>query len=443
MSVQELESRLAQVSIDIERQKEVLKGLEYDKSLIQRQLNSLRDPVARLPLELSSDIFLRCLGRKPQVGERYLPVLLLNICTAWTNIAVSVPALWHRIEIRFPRHKSFDKALEKWLQRAGGRPLHISLHGTIDPEVTACIWRYSASIKQLDIFFEDEEVPEDGIHHLLGGTMPKAPLPCLQNIHIRGAYDLVCHRSPLSELVRWAPNLVDLRLENASFIGTESFDEHFVLRNLRHLTCTGKDLMGSTSCSLSAPNLETLALSPSIFDDSEPDAIISFLQRSLPPLRELKVFFRHRAGDDDFSWFESCMPMATLSHLELDSPTRPILNQLFAILQQPPSSVLPAFQSLIVRVVDRDVFAARPNHLQTNWKGLARALTIRRSKLRTVRFHSEARGEGFFESRIVLRDGETLVPPDILALFTGFLDHGTDIYFGTEEFGENLLLPPS
>jgi hypothetical protein len=36
----------------------MLKKLEHDKSLVQRQLNTVRDPVACLPFEISSEIFL-------------------------------------------------------------------------------------------------------------------------------------------------------------------------------------------------------------------------------------------------------------------------------------------------------------------------------------------------------------------------------------------------
>ncbi|KAJ7649839.1 hypothetical protein FB45DRAFT_708071, partial [Roridomyces roridus] len=93
---------LAEISLDIERQQEVLRGLERSKSFIQQQLNALRDPVASLPLELSSEIFLQCLPKhKPQPGALEVPMLLLNVCTAWTNIALSVPALWDTIVVHF------------------------------------------------------------------------------------------------------------------------------------------------------------------------------------------------------------------------------------------------------------------------------------------------------------------------------------------------------
>ncbi|KAJ7046940.1 hypothetical protein C8F04DRAFT_938210, partial [Mycena alexandri] len=80
-----------------ERQKEVLNLLnllERGKKAAQRQLNALRDPIARLPLEISSEIFLQCVPSYPQPDVCAAPMLLLNICDAWTNIALSTPAIW-------------------------------------------------------------------------------------------------------------------------------------------------------------------------------------------------------------------------------------------------------------------------------------------------------------------------------------------------------------
>ncbi|KAJ7453624.1 hypothetical protein B0H11DRAFT_1665734, partial [Mycena galericulata] len=97
MSVEELQARIAKISADIELQKAVLKNLERSKILFQRQLNSVRDPVARLPLEISSEIFIQCLPPLPVPGAHRAPMLLLNVCNAWTGIALSTPALWASI----------------------------------------------------------------------------------------------------------------------------------------------------------------------------------------------------------------------------------------------------------------------------------------------------------------------------------------------------------
>ncbi|KAJ7757765.1 hypothetical protein DFH07DRAFT_772756 [Mycena maculata] len=91
MSVEELRASIEQISVDIERQREVLKKLETNKSLLQRRLNAVLDPVARLPLEISSEIFFQCLPPLPERGTRFLPMIFLNICNSWSRIAISTP----------------------------------------------------------------------------------------------------------------------------------------------------------------------------------------------------------------------------------------------------------------------------------------------------------------------------------------------------------------
>lgn len=113
MSVQELRARIEEISSEIHLQPQFSKKLEHDKSLIQRQLNDVVDPVSRLPLEVSSKIFLRCLPplERSESGYRHIvrvpnaahaPVLLLNVCNSWNDIALATPALWAAINSGFP-----------------------------------------------------------------------------------------------------------------------------------------------------------------------------------------------------------------------------------------------------------------------------------------------------------------------------------------------------
>ncbi|KAJ7649844.1 hypothetical protein FB45DRAFT_886142 [Roridomyces roridus] len=253
--------------------------------------------------------------------------------------------------------------------------------------------------------------------------MPQAPLTCLQKLHIRGAYDdAPCSWIPILELLRLSPNLADLRIQNTSFVDADDVDENVVLPNLRRLKCTGGFLEGSSLRWLSAPGLETLTLSPSIFPNTEPGAIISFLRRSSPPLRELVVSYGY-IGEQDFTWFALCTTMSlldTVSHLELNSAMPHILDRLFTILERPPSNALPALHTLILRNVEPEISPG------PSWNGLARALTSRLGKLRTV--------------RVILADDEWTLPQEVRSLFAEFLEDGMDIYIGTEGFGGTNLL---
>ncbi|KAJ7757781.1 hypothetical protein DFH07DRAFT_1025238 [Mycena maculata] len=115
MSVEELQAAIEKISVNIERQREVLKELETSKSLVQCQLNAILDPLARLPLEILSEIFIKCLLPTVEPGAARIPMLLLNICNSWSCIVISTPVLWTTIRVQFPHPEGFVKALENWL----------------------------------------------------------------------------------------------------------------------------------------------------------------------------------------------------------------------------------------------------------------------------------------------------------------------------------------
>ncbi|KAJ7208429.1 hypothetical protein B0H12DRAFT_1242995 [Mycena haematopus] len=91
--VPELRARIMELDTEINLQMEVVKKLQHDKSLVQRQLNAVLDPIAHLPLEICSEIFLQSLSESSfaRLGPSHLPTLLLNICHAWSAIAISTP----------------------------------------------------------------------------------------------------------------------------------------------------------------------------------------------------------------------------------------------------------------------------------------------------------------------------------------------------------------
>ncbi|KAJ7453689.1 hypothetical protein B0H11DRAFT_1740913, partial [Mycena galericulata] len=128
MSAEELQVQalIEEISANIERQEEVLRQLRYNKCAAQSRLNAIRDPVARLPLEISSSIFVNCLDRFPKPGARRAPMLFLNVCGAWTSIALSTPELWTRIRLGGGPTSNLPRAVDMWFKRAGNHALSIS-----------------------------------------------------------------------------------------------------------------------------------------------------------------------------------------------------------------------------------------------------------------------------------------------------------------------------
>ncbi|KAJ7896344.1 hypothetical protein B0H14DRAFT_2333362 [Mycena olivaceomarginata] len=130
MSAQELHTHIEELSSEITLQKKLL--------------NTVMDPLARLPLEISSEIFLQCIrvnpnctarqgnpSPRPMAGARQVPMLLLNVCNAWSAIALSTPAVWSAIQINFPCTEGLTQLLPIWFQCAGNQPLYISLCGDL------------------------------------------------------------------------------------------------------------------------------------------------------------------------------------------------------------------------------------------------------------------------------------------------------------------------
>ncbi|KAJ7604985.1 hypothetical protein FB45DRAFT_716892, partial [Roridomyces roridus] len=90
--VTDLRARIDELSEGIERQKQVLEDLEHQRSVARCQLTALGDPMAGLPLEVSSDIFAKSLS---WVGDVRTSSKLLRVCHTWNDIALATPSLWN------------------------------------------------------------------------------------------------------------------------------------------------------------------------------------------------------------------------------------------------------------------------------------------------------------------------------------------------------------
>ncbi|KAJ7453657.1 hypothetical protein B0H11DRAFT_271519 [Mycena galericulata] len=428
MSTEELEERIEKISADIEVQREVLKTLERSKILYQRQLNAARDPLAQLPLELSSKIFLLCLPPLPEPRAHQIPMLLLNICTAWTDVALSTPALWADIRVVFPRAnlKGFRELLAIWLQRAHNRPLSISLSNPFDEGVAPIVWEHGQHLKRLELHHDRDDFDID----LLGCSSP-GPLPLLQTLVIRRSanqpdasyYPLSSgYRGPqILELLRLAPNLLECRLAMRPVYGPDVIQERLVLPALRRLKfeALARDRR-SNDCilkHLTIPRLETLSLPMSHVDF---DDLLAFMKRSSPPLQEL-VLGAGSVVDDRQQLVECLRLVPILTHLDMRWPPTASVEELFSTLAQSPSVFLPNLRSWTIRL------HLRADISDSSWEALLRALTARRSQIQIVHVKFK-------------HVSPSLKPaPDILAGFRELVAGGMELYIGTNQ--ENFVSP--
>ncbi|KAJ6523353.1 hypothetical protein B0H19DRAFT_1201916 [Mycena capillaripes] len=372
MSVEELQARIDHFSAEIERQREVLKQLESSKSAVQRQLNALRDPIARLPLEISSEIFLRCLSGSPTPDAEIAPTLLLNVCNSWSHIALSTPTLWNAIHME----GSGAEILGVWLQRAGNYALTISLRGSLDCGVATILGQYAGQLKHLEIY--EKYLRLDPIILTSLGS-----LPCLETMTIAAVGDSrAIHRFSLAQtigLVRLAPNLVQCTFHDVFTNSDYTSTEDLVLPALRCLTF-GKLTPDSELHSISQddllrhfslPSLETLALP---FDSISTKDFSLFLKRSSPPLQKLIL----GGGFEIFSsaeleeWLRF---IPSVSYLQLRARRTPVVDGLFSTLADPASrTLLPNLHTLKIQYDS-------PPLSSSSYRTLLRALSVRRAPL--------------------------------------------------------------
>ncbi|KAJ7680148.1 hypothetical protein B0H17DRAFT_73118 [Mycena rosella] len=336
MSVKELQTRIEDVSADIDRQKQVLTKLERSRSALQWQLNAIRDPVSRLPLEISSEIFIRCLS-SPDAHPSALDIILfLNICNAWTDIALSTAALWAAIHIDFPRAEGFSQLLSTWLSRARNHPLSLSLRGAPDDDVGCIVRQHTGRLRSLEIHSDDE----DGLlslHQSIGLC------PSLETLTIcflpdeEGEFPTLTTRQTL-DILRLAPNIVECNFGNLATFSSFDDTETLGLASLRHLAfqCLHEDHHHCESHDtilrrLSLPGLETLSLPMSQISSQD---LVLFLKRSSPPLKALVVDGWDRDLDPELA--ECLRLVPTLTHLEFCWPSEYTTQQMLTSLAESP-----------------------------------------------------------------------------------------------------------
>ncbi|KAJ7456754.1 hypothetical protein B0H11DRAFT_2065325 [Mycena galericulata] len=297
ITVAKLRSRIEEISSAVDRQKAVLRDLENQRSAIQEELNSILDPISRLPLEISSHILTCCLLQHAQrPSPRDAPLLFLNICRSWSAIALATPALWTGIHIGPPFSDDFGKLIDRWLARARARPLSFTLRGPrMLPVVYALVDQYVDRLQTLELYLPSA--------HYLTKMAESRTFTALRTLTIgQGEYDDSDQWEPFSvnavecvEMLSAAPNLVACTLDNIYFaedllpaIASGLQTGGVTHSRLRHLRLASKF---DCSCAiilqaLTLPSLEHLTISAGpimlTFDD-----LFAFLTRSSPPLHSL------------------------------------------------------------------------------------------------------------------------------------------------------------
>ncbi|KAJ7187183.1 hypothetical protein C8R46DRAFT_1059111 [Mycena filopes] len=409
-SVPELEALVDRLSADIQQQKELLNQLERSKSFAQRELNALRDPVTRLPLEISSEIFLQCLPAQPQPTARTCPMLLLSVCHSWTDIALYTPRLWSSIHLDFPG----VQVLQSWLERARNHALTISLSRGLTRNTGPVLGQYADQLKHLEIYDDDLKLGS-----LL--TFPPGSFSSLETLTIgclpdeEGDLNDFSLAQILALLKSLAATLMECSFHNISTYFDYTTLEVLVLPTLRYLKFgEPADLRALDSVEifpyLTLPALETLFLP--MFGVAN-HVLSAFLQRSSPPLQQLVL----AGNDSDFPELEECLRLApSLTSFELHTNRTIVVHDLFAALAESATGLLPALRSVkITQLPTLDV---------PSYPTILRLLSLRRTQLVSFGLRSSSRKLGKLSQLYPaqeIRDG-----------FRQLVAGGMEIYIGSD-----------
>ncbi|KAK7049079.1 hypothetical protein R3P38DRAFT_3257581 [Favolaschia claudopus] len=301
-------------AIDTQNAPQVLQDLVSQHKQAQNRLNLFVDPMARLPLEIQSIIFLHVptriapyqLRSTPNPNPDSSPMIFLSVCRLWRDIALSTPELWNKIQLnaKLPRPPSYLKLCNMWLNRARSLPLSLSLTGSLDLQqsVLDFVWEYIDQLENLTLFFNvlglSDYTSRDTLNRLFRLDQG-IQLPSLKCLSFQINDDI-----NFSTLGQWlgvlaaAPLLSTLDLANVYFdseIGDEIPSASLVVGSLNTLslgwpyTYEVAGDYGSTArilLYLTLPALKSLKISA--FNITH-DEFFAFLSRSSPPLESLEM----------------------------------------------------------------------------------------------------------------------------------------------------------
>ncbi|KAJ6483878.1 hypothetical protein DFH09DRAFT_1211558 [Mycena vulgaris] len=334
-------ARVSDLTLAISRQKLLLEDMQTQLENLQLQLDSIIYPVLTLPPEITSEIFIHCL---PAVRSRDVvdpgaaPLLLLHVCRAWRQIAVSTPALWMTLTIEAQGiQPHFVDIVDTWLTRARQCPLSVKIVTPLTKiddfgRFLETFSRHSGGMRSLELNLTVGDFDKMDGHRLA--------FPLLQTLstrvvtwdgetgikvfeHVPMLREVRMHFAPPSfftlpwhQLTKFMGEFFTIpecleALQPTDFICHPKI-ESFTL----FMSSEAGEIARSTAILgfLTLPNLQTLEILDSDPDDFDAHRFQSFLSRSAPPLRKLTV---------------SLLAVRGLTHLTIWHPSQVFIIMLF------------------------------------------------------------------------------------------------------------------
>ncbi|KAJ7682438.1 hypothetical protein DFH06DRAFT_1464158 [Mycena polygramma] len=356
--------------------------------LVQRHLAAIATyPVLTLPAEITQEIFVHCLPPStvnefdetgiqivvgelaPRIGELAsdAPMLLLRICRAWRDIALSTPELWSTLQLQIervdpgsgvvPKETSMIEAyIDQWFSRAAQRPLALGFHRDDDDDpLMGCEFPTDCSLS-----LSQDDLDELGLDKMDFPLLQRATLgyaygpdpnsddpvvifenaPQFHSISLIGPASLSYYTLPSLQLTTFdggisdlqlftiAPNLTEVKCA-VEYLHPQARPTSKILHSrLQSLALVAaweapEDIL---QC-LTLPVLQCLHISQ--MADSTYSSLHSFLTRSSPPLSSLSI----RGDDFGFRDWQDCLSSVatTLEDLELEDPLSRVQRSIFSL----------------------------------------------------------------------------------------------------------------
>ncbi|KAJ7498519.1 hypothetical protein FB451DRAFT_1548371 [Mycena latifolia] len=461
MSNAKLRERASELILDISHKQLLLDD-------IQRQLDSIVYPVLTLPPEITSEIFVHCLPARRDfdvVNLDEAPLLLMHVCSAWRQIAISIAALWTTLHIDMQDiGPHFSEIVRIWLSRARQRPLSVKIVGLLSKIrdfdgflETFC--RHAGRMHSLELNIAPGDFNNMDKHRLafslLHSLTIRPDIECGQWLGDPNAIEIFHEVPMLNEvlMVDTPPSFIALPWKQLRKFTGEMFtvpncmealhlmpnlvEGRFAVRDMyiNHVPSTvishpkmesftlfsvSTDKSGVANSTeilgyLSLPGLQTLQIlspDPGLFDDTVFD---SFLWRSAPPLRKLVI-----RGDAEIQ-VQSLSAVPSLTDLEISYPRSEFVEDFFELFGHD-TTFVPRLQRVsFLKCRQRESYADLYEIID-----MAAAPMTDRMKNQD--------GFGRLQSfRLVSEDSRSYIPPPFAEElpFKKLKADGMDIYIGT------------
>ncbi|KAK7049098.1 hypothetical protein R3P38DRAFT_2872652 [Favolaschia claudopus] len=317
------------------------------------QLNSFLEPMARLPLEIQSEIFLDCKGTDvhgSHSNPHFIPLLLLHL---WDTIAIEL--------LRCSDDSHYSQLCADWMDRASPFPLSVTLQEMSEDNVDVddLMHRYGPRVGKLTLLSFRTNDENSVYYSQLHSLRIPSTFPMLRTLSITPRErSFLGSPADWIDLLRVAPHLSKCEFTNSMMHRDPDKTQTQAVAplTLAHL----RDLrLGSRSRSntavilphLTLPALETLHIT--MLDISE-ENLIEFLVRSSPPLRSLALDVPKNTPQAMSNFLVNCLrDMSCLTDLEVFDRNHDHDNELdvfsvFIPILGSTESLLPNLQNLTI-----------------------------------------------------------------------------------------------